>query len=195
VRPRARLARRRGSSCSTHQWTQAITDSIRDNRLDVTRGEGNAPRVRAPQDLLAGLALLALALLAFWASRALPTGRLGAPGPGFLPRVMAAGLGLTGMALAVLSFLRAGEALGRFTLRGPLLVLLAVAGFALTIRVPGLLVAGPLVVVVGGAASPESRPRELVIFALIITLACAGLFRYALHLPIPVLVIPGLVTL
>jgi putative tricarboxylic transport membrane protein len=51
------------------------------------------------------------------------------------------------------------------------------------------------VVVVGGAASPESRPRELVIFALIITLACAGLFRYALHLPIPVLVIPGLVTL
>jgi len=151
--------------------------------------------VRAPQDLVAGLALVAVALLALWAARALPGGRLGAPGPGLLPRVMATGLGLTGAALAVLSFLKAGEPLGRWPWRGPVLVLLAVAGFALTIRTPGLLVAGPLVVLVGGAASPESRPRELLIFAVVITLACAGLFRYALHLPIPVLVIPGVVTL
>jgi putative tricarboxylic transport membrane protein len=108
---------------------------------------------------------------------------------------VAAGLGLTGAALSVLSFLKAGEPLGRWPLRGPVLVLLAVVAFALTIRTPGLLVAGPLVVLVGGAASPESRPRELLIFAVVITLACAGLFRYALHLPIPVLVIPGVVTL
>jgi putative tricarboxylic transport membrane protein len=50
-------------------------------------------------------------------------------------------------------------------------------------------------VIVSGAASPETRWRELVIFALVLTAACVGLFRFALGLPIPVLVIPGLVTI
>ncbi len=45
-----------------------------------------------------------------------------------------------------------------------------------------------------GAASPETRPVELVIFAAILTAACIGLFRFALGLPIPVLIIPGVVT-
>ena len=49
--------------------------------------------------------------------------------------------------------------------------------------------------VVSGGASPESRPRGLVIFGLIITALCIGLFRYLLHLPIPVLIIPGVITL
>jgi hypothetical protein len=48
---------------------------------------------------------------------------------------------------------------------------------------------------VSGFASPESRPRELVVFALAMTALCVGLFRYALSLPIPVLVLPGIVTL
>jgi len=33
------------------------------------------------------------------------------------------------------------------------------------------------------------------VFALVITAFCVGLFRYVLHLPVPVLVLPGLVTI
>ena len=38
-------------------------------------------------------------------------------------------------------------------------------------------------------------PTLIVIFAAIMTLFCVGLFRYALNLPIPILRIPGLVTI
>ena len=63
--------------------------------------------------------------------------------------------------------------------------------FALTIRSVGLALAGPLVMLLAGAASPDARWRELTVFAVVITLACVGLFRFALGLPIPVLIFPG----
>jgi putative tricarboxylic transport membrane protein len=116
-------------------------------------------------------------------------------GPGMLPRYVAIAVLAAGLLLCVLSLLKSGEGLGRWPLRGPVFVSLAVLAFALTIRSVGLAVAGPLVVIVSGAASPESRPRELVIFALVITAFCIGLFKYALGLPIPVLLIPDVVTL
>jgi len=112
-----------------------------------------------------------------------------------LPRAMALAIGGAGFLLAALSLLKDGPSLGRWPLRGPIVVTLAVVAFAVTIRTAGLAVAGPLVVIVGGAASPESRPRELVIFGVVLTALCIGLFRYLLSLPIPVLIIPGVITL
>jgi len=144
-------------------------------------------RVRAPQDLLAGGSLLALAAFALWAGRELPSGRLGAMGSGFLPRVLALLLALCGLWLVAFAFLRRGDPLARWSLRPALFVCLGVVGFALTIRSPGLAVAGPLVVLVSGIASPETRARELAIFAAVLTLACVVLFRFLLHLPIPIL--------
>ncbi len=161
------------------------------------RGEPAPPRrrIRAPQDLVAGASLAALAAFALWAGAGIPAGRLGAPGPGLLPRAIAVLLGVVGAALVAGSLVWRGDRLARLSLRGPLFVVLGVVGFALTIRSPGLVVAGPLVVLVSGAASPESRVRELVVFAVVITAFCVGLFRYLLHLPVPILVLPGLVTI
>jgi len=151
--------------------------------------------IRSPRDFLAGASLVALSVLALWATAGLDAGTLRAIGPGMLPRAVAAAIGMVGLAILALSLVKEGERLGRWPLRGPLFVSLAVVAFALTIRTVGLAVAGPLVVVVGGAASADSRPRELVVFALVMTALCVGLFRYALSLPIPVLVLPGIVTL
>lgn len=151
--------------------------------------------IRAPRDFVAGASLVAVSAVALWASAPLTEGHLRSMGPGMLPRAVAVLLGLGGVVLAVKSLVRAGPGLGRWPLRGPAFVFLGVAGFALTIRPVGLLVAGPLVVLLGGLASPEARLRELAIFAVVMTAFCAGLFRFALHLPIPILVIPGLVTL
>jgi len=152
-------------------------------------------RIRSPSDLLAGSWLLALAAFALWAGRGLDAGSLRAMGPGMIPRGVALTIAGVGLLLVGLSLLKDGGSLGRWPLRGPLFVTLAMLAFALTIRTVGLAVAGPLVVVVGGAASPESRPRELVIFGLVMTALCVGLFRYLLSLPIPVLIIPGVITL
>jgi hypothetical protein len=150
-----------------------------------------AGRVRAPRDLLAGASLLALGLFALWASSPLDVGTRRAMGPGMLPRYAALAVGAAGLLLVVASLLKRGEGLGRWPVRGPLFVSLAIVAFALTIRTVGLALAGPLVVIVSGAASDESRPKELVIFAIVMTAFCIGLFKYALGLPIPVLLLPG----
>ncbi len=151
--------------------------------------------IRSPRELLAGSLLVALAAFALRVTAGLDAGSLRALGPGMLPRTVAAGVGVVGLALVAVSLVRRGPPLGRWPLRGPLFVSLGVVAFALTIRTAGLAVAGPLVVIVSGAASADTRPKELVVFALVLTALCVGLFRYALSLPIPVLVVPGVVTL
>jgi putative tricarboxylic transport membrane protein len=152
-------------------------------------------RVHAPQDLVAGASLLAISLFALWACAPLDGGRMSAPGPGLLPRFLAVLLGLSGLWLVVLSLFRPGEPLGRWPMRGPLFIALSVAAFALTIRTPGLAVAGPAAMLVSGAASPETRWRELAVYSVAVTVACILLFRSLLHLPIPIFNIPGWVVL
>jgi putative tricarboxylic transport membrane protein len=156
---------------------------------------GRRGPIRAPQDLAAGLSLVVLAALALWAGADLDAGRLRAMGPGMMPRAVAVLVALAGLALVALAFLRGGEPLRGWSWRGPLFLTLGVVGFALTIRPVGLVLAGPLVAMVGGAASPQSRPRELALFAVAITAFCILLFRVLLRLPIPVLRIPGVVML
>lgn len=141
---------------------------------------------RAPQDLAGGAALIVLAALALFLARGLPVGRLGAMGPGMLPVVVAALVGGFGLYLVVQSFLTDGPPMERWTLRGPAFILGAVLLFAVTVRPLGMAVAGPLVILVGGFADRDARPRELLVFGLVMSALCIGLFRYALGLPIPV---------
>ena len=151
--------------------------------------------VRAPQNLVAGVVLLLLALLALWLVRDLQQGSLSAIGPALLPRALAVGVGLCGAALIATSLGRDGEALEGWNARGPLLVMLAVAAFALTIRpvqlgalaTPGLglVVAGPLAIVISGYATPEARFRDLLVLALSLTAFCMVLFGDLLNLPLP----------
>ncbi|HEY8384311.1 MAG TPA: tripartite tricarboxylate transporter TctB family protein [Microvirga sp.] len=160
-----------------------------------TAGPVRSGPVRSPQSLLGGLMLLALAALALYLTRDLAQGTLRAMGPAMLPRWLAIAVGLSGLALVAFSFVKVGDALERWSLRGPLFVILAIFAFAVTIRpfsfgtlsTPGLglLVAGPLAIVIGGHASPEARIRDLAILALSLTPFCMLLFGDALGLAIP----------
>ena len=157
---------------------------------------GRQGPLRAPQSLAGGLFLIALAALALWLTRDLEQGTLRSMGPAMLPDWLAYGVGLCGVALVAFAFLKDGETLERWSLRGPFFVLLAIVAFAVTIRpfslgpvsIPGLglVVAGPLAIIVGGLASPEARLRELVILSLSLTPFCMVLFGDLLNLPIPV---------
>ena len=152
--------------------------------------------IRAPQGFVAGLTLIALAALALWLTRDLPQGTLRAMGPAMLPRWLAIAVGLSGLALIVGSFLRDGDKLERWSLRGPFFVILGILVFALTIRpfalggiaTPGLglLFAGPLAILISGHATPEARLRDLLILAFALTAVCMVLFGDLLNLPIPV---------
>jgi len=150
-------------------------------------GEARAMiRIRSPQDFGAGLFLLALAGLALWLSADLPFGSLRQLGPGMFPRVLAILVGTTGVIIMLDALLEAGPGMDRWPLRGPLFILGAAIAFGLAVRPLGLLIASPLVMIAGAFASPETRLREVLLFGVIMTLFCVGLFRFALGLPIPV---------
>ena len=152
--------------------------------------------VRAPQSFVAGIVLVLLGMFGMWAASDLPRGTLGSMGPGMLPHWVAIGVAACGGVLAVTGLVREGAGLQTSGLRGPLIVVLAILAFAVTIR-PfalgpvaspglGLIVAGPLAVIIGGYATPEARFRELLILALLLTAGCMLLFGDLLNLPIPI---------
>ncbi len=212
--------------------------------------------IRAPQNFFAGLALVAIAAFALWATSDLSQGTLRAMGPAMLPRWLAIGVGACGLGLAVMALFSDGDPLRlsdysalvafavilavallvakvvsamfyggtqsanvffyaaiiliygtilvmfaaalrhdtwleSFGLRGPFFIVAGILSFAITIRLFGLMVAGPLAMIIGGYASSEVRMTEIIIFAAVMTALCVGLFRYVLNLPIPILIIPG----
>ena len=147
--------------------------------------------IRGPQNFVSGVFLIAIGLFAIWLVRDLPQGTLRAMGPAMLPRWLAIGVGLCGAALTVIGLLRDGDGLEKWNFRGPIFVGLGIVAFAFTIRLFGLVVAGPLALIIAGFGSDETRPKELVVFAVVMTAFCIGLFRYALNQPMPILIVPG----
>jgi putative tricarboxylic transport membrane protein len=137
------------------------------------------------QDFAGGLVVIAVAAFAFWQGADLTVGTFGGMGPGMLPRGLAVLLGLLGVLLAVDAVLEGGPPLERWSIRGPLFVLGAVVAFGLAVRPLGLIVAGPLAIVISAFGSDEVRWRETLLFGALMTAFCIGLFKFALGLPIP----------
>ena len=152
-----------------------------------SRATRTVAEVLRQQDCVGGLVVIAVAGLALWQGAGLPTGTLGGMGAGMLPKSLAVLLAFLGLLLVLSAFLRAGPTIDRWSIRGPVLVLGAVVVFGLAVRPLGLVVAGPLAIVVGAFASEDVRWKETLLFGAFMTLFCAGLFKFALGLPIPLM--------
>ena len=171
--------------------------------------------IKSQLDCGGGLFLIGLAALGLAGGFNLPTGTLSGIGSGLMPRAVSVLIGAFGLLLIVQSFLYEGDRLERWHLRGPVFVLGAVLVFAIVLRgstlkfggifgvpelfsvkVPelGLIVAGPLAVIISAFAASDTRPREIVVFAIVMTLFSGLLFKEVLSLPIPydpVGIVPG----
>ena len=137
------------------------------------------------QDFVGGLVIIAVAAFAFWLGRSLPGGAAGGMGPGTLPRGLAVLLGALGALLVAISVFEKGETLARWSIRGPVFILGALVVFGLAVRPLGLVAAGPLAIAVSAFASNEIRWGETIVFGVLMTAFCIGLFKFALGLPIP----------
>ena len=167
---------------------------------------GSRGLVKSPLDVGGGLFLLAIAAVGFAGGFNLPTGTLSGIGSGLLPKSVAVLIAAFGTLLVVFGLMFEGDRLERWHLRGPVFVLGAVIVFALVIRgsiltfggvlgipvlasvkVPGLglIGAGPLSVIVAAFADKDTKPVEIVIFSIVMTLLCGILFKEMLNLPIP----------
>ena len=139
--------------------------------------------IRSPQDFWGGVALMAVALFAFWAGSDLPGQRGFAFGPGTAPRIFAGLLLILGAAVALIGLITHGPRLDRYALRGPLFVTAAILAFAGMIRPAGLVFSAFATFVISGMASKETKWVENLIAAVVLTAFCVLLFVKVLQLP------------
>ena len=144
--------------------------------------------IRNPRDFWGGIALVALALFALWASSDLPGQRGFAFGPGTAPRLFGFGLVIPrvvilGAAVAIVGLLTDGPRLERYAIRGPLFVTAAILAFAAMIRPMGLVMSAFATFVIAGMASEETKWLENLIAAVALTAFCVMLFVKLLQLP------------
>ena len=152
----------------------------------VTRQDRAAGRlIRGPRDFYGGLALMGLAVFAWWGSTDLSGSQGVHFGAGTAPRLFAGLLFLAGAAISATGLFRDGPRIGSFGLRGPLLVGAAIVLFAAAIRPLGLPLTSFLTILVASAASDETRWLECIVWACALSAACTLLFVHALGLSLP----------
>jgi hypothetical protein len=152
-------------------------------------GPGPGPRsgwLRAPNDFVAGLFLLACAGLGAWFGKGLSVGTAYRMGPGYIPRLLVWIVAIFGVALVLGAFRRFGPTLERWPLRPTVLVLGAMVVFGLSIERAGLLLSSVLVVLMASLAAPQARWRDAILLALCLSGGACLLFPLALQLPLRV---------
>ena len=140
--------------------------------------------VRGPQDFVGGIALMAIAAFALWASSDLQGMHGFSFGAGTVPRMFAVLLLGLGAAIALVGVLTEGAHLATYAWRGPLFVSLSILCFAVTIRPLGLVLAAFLTFMVSALGTHETRWKETIIVGICLTIGCSLLFPYALGLPL-----------
>ncbi|MDF0601137.1 tripartite tricarboxylate transporter TctB family protein [Psychromarinibacter sp. C21-152] len=149
-------------------------------------------------DVIGGAVMVFVAALIWFGAIGLRVGELVNFGPGALPRVLALILGAAGLGMFLHGLVQREQEAEPLVLavRPPAILGIAIFLFALFIRggdygivsTPrlGLMVVGPLTVFVAGFATPEARPRELIVMAFGLTAAVLLVFTDLLGVPLPV---------
>lgn len=137
------------------------------------------------QNILGGLALLAIGGFFLSGALEMPLGTARRMGPGYFPAMLAIIIIVLGLVILLPAFLRQGE-LPRPAWRPFLAVLASVAAFALTMRPLGLIPAVVATVLVSAVADRNSRPLAAIVLAAALALASWVIFVFALGLPLTV---------
>jgi putative tricarboxylic transport membrane protein len=153
---------------------------------EQSAGEGTRS-IFLNREVLAGLFLLVSAAFGYYAAYPLEAGSMSGVGSGLMPKSVAIGLGAFGIYLTASGLVGEHERIEGFSFRGIIFVLGGILAFAATVRPLGLLVAGPLAMLISSIGDPDTRPLEILIFTACMTLGCYLLFKVILHLPMPVL--------
>ena len=143
--------------------------------------------IRGPQDFVGGVALIAIALFALWASSDLQGMRGFSFGAGTAPRMFAFLLLGLGIAVMIVGLVYEGVHLATYAWRGPLFVSLAIVSFAVMIRPMGLIVSAFAAFLISALGTHETKWKETIIVGICLTTFCSLLFPYALGLPLQML--------
>jgi hypothetical protein len=139
--------------------------------------------VKGAKDLVAGLLFIVIGGAAALTAWHYPIGSALRMGPGYFPFLAGCGLTIVGAFVAVRGLARRDQAVEPVHLRPLVLVLTAVALFALLVDRLGLAITVPLVVAVCYLANQRPRPVELLVLAALLTVIAVMVFQRLLELP------------
>ncbi|AZO78052.1 hypothetical protein BLM15_10850 [Bosea sp. Tri-49] len=140
----------------------------------------------AASDILAGLLFAGLGLAALFIGRTYPVGSSLDMGPGYLPRIVAGALVITGLVLTLRGMRQRPFRLPGLPLRATGWIAAAILLFAWLVERTGLFVACLTCILVAALGDPQTRWREVPLVAVVFAGFCALLFGYLLKLPIRV---------
>ena len=142
-------------------------------------------RINVP-DLAFGIFLIALGALAFALASELTVGSAGSMGPGYVPRGLALLIMIYGAVLALSAAFAGWQAFPAIALRPLLLILAAVALFAVLLPIAGLALTSFAVVICAGLAAYDARLHENAVLAVALAAFAVVLFVSVLGLPISI---------
>ena len=144
-------------------------------------------RILLQKDVLAGLFLMAVAVLGLWLSRDYQIGTALRMGTGYVPRLLCWVLLALGLVVLLLG-LRAGAPkvgpFAEFWWRPFVFVPLSLLAFVYTIERLGAVIASALLIGIGALAARDLRPLEVLATAVVLIALCWFIFIWGLGLPI-----------
>lgn len=143
--------------------------------------------IRNPKDFWSGLMFLAFGLTFAWIAQTYQIGTARRMGPAFFPLVLALILAGIGAVVTIRSFFADGERIGKWAIKGLVLVLLSAISFGFLVRGAGLAVAVAVLVLISALASIHFKWRNTILMMSILVIFCISVFIYGLGLPIPVI--------
>lgn len=140
------------------------------------------------KDFYAGLLFMVFGAAFMGGAASLGMGTAARMGPGYFPVVLGGVLIGLGALIGVNGLASApdDEPVGTFHVKPALLVFGGVAAFACLLRTAGFVIAVLATVLLSSLASPERRPKESLVSAVVLCLVCLAIFVYGLNLQFPV---------
>lgn len=143
-------------------------------------------RIQNRKDFYSGLIFIFFGILCAAVAGTYPLGEARRMGPGYFPSILGSILALLGLVISGRSLRGRRETIKAWAFRPVVLVLAAIAAFALLVDSLGLVLAALALVVISCLGSGEFRLREVTVLFLTLAILGIGLFVYGLELPFKV---------
>jgi uncharacterized protein YacL len=144
------------------------------------------PSIRSQRDFVAALLFIAVGTLGFVVALNYAPGTASAMGPGYLPRILSAGIILLGLYVGAKSLVQAGPRIELKIWRPIVAVVLAIVAFGLLIERTGLVVAVLGLTIISSFATPDLKLPHAIVLAVLLTVFSVTLFVYVLGQPMQV---------
>jgi putative tricarboxylic transport membrane protein len=142
--------------------------------------------VRNGKDFWAGVMYIGFGSGFTILGRGYEMGRALRMGPSYFPTILGGLLIFIGTISLIRSFIRPGEPIGAFALKGLVLIIASILLFGSILRGAGLAIALPVLVIVSSCASTRFRWKYSFAFAVGLTIFSILVFVKGLGVPIPV---------